>query len=152
MSAFGIEINERCVRLFGNGMTKDRALDDLIDAVATTGAVADAEALRKAVHAREGLMSTGIGSGVAVPHVRLEGVNAPVLGIGISRQGIDFSAVDSAPVRLVILFAMPPDTNKLYLGLLAQVMVALRNPNFFDRLVNAQDAREVIGILNSTGG
>lgn len=152
MSAFGIEISERCVRLYNSGMTKERALDALVDAVASTGVVGDVNALRQAVHARESVMSTGIGSGVAVPHVRLEGVSAPVLGIGIARQGIDFDAVDKSPVKLVILFAMPPDTNKMYLGLLAQVMVALRNPNFFERLVNAEGAKEVVGILNSTGG
>lgn len=151
MSAFGIEISENCVRLLNGKISSSEALDQLVEAVSSTGAVTDSDALRRAVHAREKEMSTGIGSGVAVPHVRIAAVTTPVLGIGLAPQGVDFNAVDGTPVKVIILFAMPPDTNKLYLGLLAQVMVALKNTNFFDRLVNSCSSKEAVALLNSTG-
>jgi PTS system fructose-specific IIC component len=150
MSAFGIDVNVQCVRIF-DGAAKKEAIDQLVDAVATTGAVTDTEALRMALHAREGQVSTGIGGGVAIPHVRIEAVKTPVLAVGLSRSGIDFGSSDGAPVQVVVLFAMPPDTNKLYLGLLAQVMVALKVPNFYERLISCATPGEVVGILNESG-
>lgn len=152
MSVFGIEIDERCVHIFGEGTTKEQALDRLVGAVAATGVVDNVDALRRSVRAREDIMSTGIGSGVAIPHVRIEAVRQPVVGVGLSRSGIEFQATDGQPVHIIVLFAMPPDTNKLYLGLLAQVMVALKVPNFADRLTACSSPREAVAVLNESGG
>ena len=151
MSAFGIDVDERCVRMFAKGATRDAALDSLVQAVTSTGAVDDFEALRHAVHTREEVMSTGIGDGVAIPHVRIAAVHRPVLGVGLSTDGIDFKAVDNKPVHIIVLFAMPTDSNKLYLGLLAQVMVALKVPNFVERLLECESTAEVVSVLNETG-
>jgi len=152
MSAFGIDVDEKSVCIFPEGTTREQALDRLVDAVASTGAIADAQLLRTALLAREEVMSTGIGGGVGIPHVRIDTVLRPVLGVGISRTGIDFRAVDNAPVNVLILFAMPPDSNKLYLGLLAQVMVALKMPNFHDRLLGSKTPADVVAVLNEAGG
>lgn len=154
MSAFGIDIDARCVRVFNNSesVSRDAALDTLVDAVASTGAINDVENLRTAIREREESMSTGIGGGVAIPHVRISAVNRAVIGVGVSKTGVDFSAADNKPVHVIVLFAMPPDSNKLYLGLLAQVMVALKAPNFLERLVAAKKPEEVVAILNESGG
>jgi len=154
MSAFGIDIDARCVRVFNNSkeVGRDEALDTLVDAVASTGAINDVESLRTAIREREESMSTGIGGGVAIPHVRIGAVNRPVIGVGISKTGVDFSAADNKPVHVIVLFAMPPDSNKLYLGLLAQVMVALKAPNFLDRLIASKKPEDVVAILNESGG
>ena len=150
MSAFGIEIDPRCIRLFEKNTSKQQALDALIDTIAKVGAVTDPKALHDAILAREQIMSTGIGSGVAVPHVRIEAVTQPTLAIGISPEGIPFDASDNQPVTVTVLFAMPPDTNKLYLGLLAQVMVALKNQNFLERLLTSKDTQEIATMLNES--
>jgi mannitol/fructose-specific phosphotransferase system IIA component (Ntr-type) len=152
MGAFGVNVDESCVCLFGAGVLRDQALDRLVDAVATSEAITDKESLRAAVHAREAAMSTGIGGGAAIPHVRTDAVVRAVVGVGISRTGLEFASADKKPVHIVVLFALPADANKLYLGLLAQLMVALKTPNFCDRLVACNSAREVVGVLNESGG
>jgi mannitol/fructose-specific phosphotransferase system IIA component (Ntr-type) len=152
MSAFGIDIDKRCVCILADGASKTTALDRLIHAVAQTSLVTDVEALRRAVYAREDVMSTGIGGGVGIPHVRIPEVKQTVLGVGISRAGIEFGAADNRPVHLIVLFAMPADSNRLYLGLLAQFMVAVKTPSFRDRLIACPSADEVVGLLNETGG
>lgn len=148
MSAFGVEVKEGCVCVFPPGTTKRLCLDQLVDAVAKTDAVKNVEALRQAVYEREAQKSTGIGGGVGIPHVRIDSITEPILGVGVSKTGIDFDADDKQPVRIVILFAMPKDSNKLYLGLLAQVMVALKAPGFADRLVACGSPEELLAILN----
>jgi len=148
MSVFGIEIQKGCVCVFPSGTTKQQCLDQLVNAVAKSDVVKDAEALQKAVYEREAKKSTGIGGGVGIPHVRIDSITKPILGVGVSKTGIDFDAADKKPVRVVILFAMPKDSNKLYLGLLAQVMVALKVPGFSDRLVACGSPEELLAILN----
>jgi len=148
MSAFGVQVKEGCVCVFPPGTTKQQCLDQLVDAVAKTDAVKSVEALRQAVYEREAQKSTGIGGGVGIPHVRIDSITEPILGVGVSKNGIDFDADDKQPVRIVILFAMPKDSNKLYLGLLAQVMGALKAPGFSDRLVACGSPEELLAILN----
>ncbi len=148
MSAFGVEVKEGCVCVFPPGTTKQQCLDQLVNAVAKTDAVKDVEALRQAVYEREAKKSTGIGGGVGIPHVRIDSITKPILGVGVSKTGIEFDAADKKPVRVVILFAMPKDSNKLYLGLLAQVMVALKAPGFADRLIACGSPEELLAVLN----
>ncbi|MCX5772224.1 MAG: PTS sugar transporter subunit IIA [Candidatus Hydrogenedentes bacterium] len=152
MSAFGIDIDARAVRVFDDQITRDLALDQLVDAVASTGAISEVDSLRTAIRDREESMSTGIGGGVAIPHVRIRSVIRPVVGVGVSKKGMDFRAADEKPVHVIVLFAMPPDSNKLYLGLLAQVMVALKAPNFLDRLIGCGKPQEVVAVLNESAG
>lgn len=148
MSAFGIPIPRECVRIFGSGISKHDALTELAQAVVSTGVVEDLAALTQAIFERESVMSTGIGSGIAVPHVRIPEVKAPAIAVGISRDGIDFDTLDKAPVHIVILFAMPVGSQKDYLRLLAKVMLALKTNGFPDRLLSCTSEEEVAALLN----
>ena len=152
MSAFGIDIREDSVCVFDMATTKEYALDRMVEAVYRSGLVADIETLRAAINAREALKSTGIGNGVAFPHVRIDAVRQPALSVGISHGGIDFVAADDKPVRIIVLFAMPADSNKVYLGLLAQVMVALKVPDFSERLTACKSPAEVVAVLKESSG
>ena len=80
MNAFGIEVDKGAVRIFGSGVSKHEALESLIDAVVASDAIIDPRRFREAVHERENVMSTGIGSGVAIPHVRIDEVRRPCVG------------------------------------------------------------------------
>ena len=84
--------------------------------------------------------------GVAIPHVRIEGVLKPAISLGISRKGLDFDT-DNQLVHAIVLFAMPAGSQKEYLGLLAQVMTALKQPGFLERLVNCDTPEEVEDML-----
>jgi fructose-specific phosphotransferase system IIA component len=136
------------VCILDSGVSKHDALDRLVSCIAATGAISDTEAFRQAVKEREAVMSTGIGSGVAIPHVRIDAVKRPTVGIGISREGIDFGTLDNKPVNIIILFAMPTGSHKEYLGLLAQVMTVMKAPGFRDQLAGCSETSEVIGLVN----
>ena len=149
MSAFGIEIPHELICVFDAEMTKRAALDQLVGAINAAGGVEDAEALARAVHEREAIMSTGIGQGIAIPHVRMEGVTAPTVAVGISEQGLDFDTLDNEPVQVVVLFAMPAGSQKEYLGLLAQVMKALKDDGFRGQLTQCGTREQAAAILNA---
>lgn len=145
---FGIDIDEASVLVFQEAPSKRDVLDRLVDAVSESGAVQDREAFREAVHDRERVLSTGIGQGVAIPHVRIDAVTRPTLGIGVSAEGIDFDTLDDAPVHVVFMFAMPTGSQKQYLGLLSKVMQAVKKPDFKKRLTACTTPSEVIEALS----
>ena len=147
MAAFGIDIDRDRIRVFKEPLSKHDALDRLVDVLHATHGIPDREAFRKAVYDRESVMSTGIGQGVAIPHVRIEGVLKPAISLGISRKGLDFDTLDNQLVHAIVLFAMPAGSQKEYLGLLAQVMTALKQPGFLERLVNCDTPEEVEDML-----
>ena len=102
--------------------TKDAALRRLIGILAESPGVQDEETLATAVFKREALMSTGIGLGLAVPHVRLPSVKTLTMAVGIAPEGIDdYAALDDKPVHLIFLIAAPEGQHTEYLQLLAAI-------------------------------
>ncbi len=147
----GIDIDESSVLVYPEAISKHDALDSLVDAVSASGAVDDVDAFREAVHDRERVLSTGIGHGVAIPHVRIDEITRPTLGIGVSAKGIDFDTLDDAPVHVVFMFAMPTGSQKAYLSLLSKVMHAVKKPDFSERLTACTTPAEVLEALSDPG-
>ena len=84
-------------------LDSEAALEQLCEAAAKLVDGPDAAALLQAVHAREELSSTGFGSGLAMPHVRLESVRRLSVVVGRTESGVSFNAIDDMPVRLFCL-------------------------------------------------
>ena len=98
---------------------------------------------------REQQASTGIGHGVAVPHVHEDCIAHQLLAFGISREGIDFNAVDGEPVHIVALLATPKKHQRQHLELLAALSRLLQHPEVRESLIQAADPAEVIDIFMS---
>ncbi len=130
------------------GATKKEALDKLISLVAPAGAGADLAAMKQGLLHREELMSTGIGLGIAVPHVRLENISEFILAVGLSREGIaDYEAIDDEPIRIVILIIAVKSQHKEYLQLLSQLVKLLKQDAVRKSILNAATTAEVYEIL-----
>ncbi|EQD54918.1 PTS IIA-like nitrogen-regulatory protein PtsN, partial [mine drainage metagenome] len=91
--------------------SRDGVIRELVQALAAAGALSatDVDTICKAILDRERHGSTGFGKGVAVPHVKLACVKKRIGTIGRSTAGVDFSALDQAPVYSVVLLLSPPD-------------------------------------------
>jgi fructose-specific phosphotransferase system IIA component len=148
MNAFGIDVAQDAICILPPGLTKHQVLDTLVDRLSEIGHVANPQAFRQAIHAREAVMSTGIGSGIAIPHVRIEEITQPTVGVAVSKSGIDYAALDNAPVHVVVMFAMPSGADREYLGLLAQVMMVLKEPEFLQNLLRCSTTEDVARALN----
>ncbi|MBX7255592.1 MAG: PTS sugar transporter subunit IIA [Candidatus Hydrogenedentes bacterium] len=149
MSVFGLVIEPSAVCIYPDQISKHEALDSVVDAIASSGVVSDLDEFRRAVHERESVMSTGIGSGVAIPHVRIDAIRRATVGVGISHSGIDFNTLDNNPVNIIVLFAMPSGSQKEYLTLLAQVMTAMKQEGFRQQLATCKTPEEVVALLNT---
>ncbi|QYK47608.1 MAG: cation:proton antiporter [Phycisphaeraceae bacterium] len=111
----------------------------------------DAEVIAAAARARERLVSSGVGLGVAVPHARIAGLAQPIVVIGRARRGIDFDARDGQPARLIILLVTPLENAELQLRLLASVAHVCEDEAAVERLLSAANWTELLAVLNEVG-
>jgi len=99
---------------------------------------------------REELMSTAIGCGIAIPHVRLSSVTDLIVSVGISRTNIvDFNPLDDEPVRLVFMITAAQNQHAYYLQTLSWFSARLKNKELRDSLLAAQTPQEVYGLLTA---
>ncbi len=83
---------------------------------------------------REEIGTTGMGEGVAVPHIRVQGIERPVLGFARSKEGAEFAAKDGRPVYLFAILLAPGTDPESHLRLLARVARLLRSDDACRRL------------------
>lgn len=100
-------------------------------------------ALVNAIMERERLGSTGVGSGVALPHARVDGIDGVHAVFARLEDPIDYEAVDEAPVDLVVLLVAPQDAGGAHLRALAQFSRRLRREETRARLRTAPDAQSL---------
>jgi len=138
--------------LFLDYPAKRDALLALAENLAAAPQVKNSQELALEILKREELMSTAIGMGIAIPHVRLHSVTDLAVSVGISRVGIaDFNPLDDEPVRLLFMIAAAYNQHADYLQTLSSVSVMLKKQALRDSLLNAQSAEEVYTILTTEG-
>lgn len=103
-----------------------------------------------ALHEREDQISTGIGSGIAIPHAFSDEVEEVRMVFGRSKPGIEFEAIDNAPVHFVMLFVVPRKQCHQHLQTLASVSKLMDNCEVRRQLHAAETRREILEILHST--
>ena len=101
---------------------------------------------------RESKISTGIGSGVAIPHAFCEELEDVICLFGRSREGVDFQALDHAPVHFIVLFLVPQSQYAAHLQTLAAIARMFKNCETRRQLVEAESREEILAILEATSG
>lgn len=135
--------------VFMDCSTKMEAIDKLAACLADKLDDINHYELAAAILKRESLMSTGIGMGIGVPHVRLPKIRTMKMAVGISSKGLtDYESIDDEPVRLVFLIAAGQDQHVQYLKLLAKVSSHLKNEDYRKKLLKASDKNEVYKIIS----
>lgn len=118
---------------------KKLALQDLsVRAGEITGL--DTRTILDALMQRERLGSTGLGRGVAIPHVKLKGISAITMVFGRLQKPVDFDSHDGEPVDLVFLLLAPDDAGADHLKALARISRIVRDASAIERLRTASDA------------
>ncbi|MBM3862769.1 MAG: PTS sugar transporter subunit IIA [Verrucomicrobia bacterium] len=131
----------------GHGSVIVELVDHLVDTSLLPASLRD-ESLA-ALKAREDQVSTGIGSGVAIPHAFSDELDEVVAVFGRSITGIDFEAIDNAPVHFIILFLVPRKQYQLHLRTLAAIAKLFANSEVRRQLAAAATRDEVLAILEA---
>ncbi len=130
------------------GNKKKEVLLELIELISQQGEVHDIERLKDAIFYREKLMSTGIGLGIAVPHVRIEGVYHPIVAMGISHEGIlDYESIDNQPVKIVVMIVAGKWQHKEYIKLLSLIVTKMKDDSLRGKLIRSRSPEEIYKIL-----
>ncbi len=128
---------------------RNGVIRELTAALASAGAVAPdkQEAVARAIITRENQGSTGFGKGVAVPHVKHAGVKRIVAAIGRSSKGVDFSALDRAPVYTVVVLLSPADNPDGHLQAMESIFRHLQRDNFRKFLRQSETREAIIDLI-----
>ncbi|MCR4790513.1 MAG: PTS sugar transporter subunit IIA [Treponemataceae bacterium] len=134
--------------IFLNHSTKHDALVELSENLATAPQIKNKEELTTEILKREELMSTAIGRGIAIPHVRLSSVTDLVMSVGICKNDIiDFSTLDETPVKLLFMIAASYNQHAYYLQTLSFISSKLKDKELRDALLNAETAMDAYNVL-----
>ena len=125
---------------------KKGILEELVEPISRLKEV-NREELVRVLMERERLGSTGIGSGIGIPHGKLKDLDGLVLGFGLSRKGVDFESMDNRPTHIFFLLVTPENSTGLHLKLLARISKILKHDQFRERLLKAADSEEIYTII-----
>jgi PTS system nitrogen regulatory IIA component len=126
---------------------KEEALRAIAALLTMPEGVVNEEMVYDVLLERERLASTGIGSGVAIPHGRYDGVDELRAAVAICPAGVDFDAVDRLPVKILVGIVGPRSMPQKHLAALAGVSRVLRNDEKRDALLKASAAAEAYRAL-----
>lgn len=129
---------------------RDGAIGELTDALVAGGAVPVTlrDDLVAQIIEREELGSTGFGRGVAVPHVKHKNVVKMCATIGVSQKGVDFNALDKAPVYSIVLLLSPQDNPDEHLQAMENIFSHLQKDTFRRFLRQASTVEEITDLLH----
>jgi PTS system fructose-specific IIC component len=128
--------------------TKDAAIREMAAMLATTGKVADPEALVRAALAREEQGTTGLGEEIAIPHAKSDAVTSPVVGFARSAQGVEWGSLDGTRAKLIFMITVPEAVaGDEHLRILAMLSRKLMDTEFRERLTAAPDETAVLSVL-----
>ncbi len=123
-------------------------IEELADLVAEVADVPEeAETIREAVLEREAVLSTGIGGGVGIPHGKTSKVGELVLVAGRTPRPVDFEALDSRPVQILMMLVGPESAAGLHIKVLSRISRLLRQEELRERLLRAEDAEGFLSVL-----
>lgn len=128
--------------------TRDQVLDKLAALLAAADAVTDLGVLREHLAQREARMSTGVGCGIGIPHVRVACVRRPAVAVCIQRDGVpDYETMDGEPVRIVVMIVAGENDHDTYVSLLGEITSALRDESVREAVFAAADTQTVYACL-----
>ena len=126
---------------------KEEVLKELVDVLASVKDIGDKKTIVRALLDREGLGSTGIGQGIAIPHGKTDRVHELVAVLGISPKGVNFESLDGELVYIFFLLVAPKETAGPHLKALAQISRLLRDAYFCELLKRCQTPDEAFELI-----
>jgi len=137
-----------CAKVPLDSKDKESAIVELIDILNDNGLLLDRNEVLEAVMLRERTRSTGIGSGIAIPHGKCKAVKELVMAIGIAAEPIDFESIDNKPVKIIILLVSPSDQTGPHIQALAKISRLMLDADFKQALEQADSAEQLYELLS----
>lgn len=142
-------IDRRSVCVENSVMTKDEAINRMVNLMYEGGGIMDKDAYLKQVLERESECSTGMEAGIAIPHGKCSAVTRPSLAAMVLKQAVDFDAADGQPVNLIFMIASPDTADNSHLDVLSQLSLMLLNDSVTAALRGVESVDEFLNVMLS---
>ncbi|MFA7172968.1 MAG: PTS sugar transporter subunit IIA [Kiritimatiellia bacterium] len=134
--------------VFLNSRSRADAISDLVPFLSNVPGMPNADKMEVAFLQREEMMSTGIGMGIGVPHVRMLEITDLVMTVGIHKNGIyDYPAADNLPVKIVAMIAAGVSQHGEYIKMLANIVTVLKSAETRELILATSSVDEIYHIL-----
>jgi nitrogen PTS system EIIA component len=130
---------------------RSEVLRAFADRLAGRGLVPDGAELFQRLWEREQLGSTGIGTGIAIPHCKLQGLAHGIVAVGMVPGGVEFGAPDGKPVQILFLVVSPSASPAEHLQILAAISRWVRADQHAERILTLREPGEVYALLSDGG-
>lgn len=129
---------------------KTAVLEELLLPLGQKWPQLDLENAKTVLLEREGLGSTGIGDGIAIPHGKLEVLEEVAVVVGRSQQGVDFNALDQQPCHIFFLVMAPEHVAGMHLRILATISRTLKDEVFRRSFLQAEGKKDLWHLLQAS--
>ncbi|MCK5684181.1 PTS sugar transporter subunit IIA [bacterium] len=142
-------LTEDLVKINLESSNRKESIEELLDLLVAEHEVriVHQHSALEAILKRERAYSTGIGKGIAVPHARLPFLDECVTALGVSREGIDFDALDGKKAHIIILLLTPSNSHNEHLKTLANIAHLMNCKELVDGIINAESAEEIVSLI-----
>ena len=138
-----------CIKAPLSSNNKEDAIEELINLLADNGCLSNRGEAFEAVLAREQTRSTGIGSGIAIPHGKCAAAKELVMAVGIAAEPMEFDSIDNKPVGILLLLVSPPDQTGPHIQALARISRLMLDDQFKSQMEKATSPEEVYGLIST---
>ena len=143
-------LSPEAIKLDLAATTREEVLRELVALLRVSDT--DSETLQRVLLRREGIGSTGVGRGIAIPHCRSLVVNNVRLAFGRHPAGLDYAAIDGRPVHHFFLILAPPlEVSNLYLPILGRIAQFAKDLDVPERLMQLQRPDDLLALLDEKG-
>ena len=144
-------LKEKYINLSLKENTKKKIIVELVNIIALSGKLKGRKAVANLILKREKLGSTGIGNGVAIPHVKSDKVKDFIIAFARHNRGVDFGALDGEKTYLFFILASPETKVGAHLKILADISRLVKDKFIVERLKSAGDKKEILKVIENYG-
>ena len=141
-------LSEDRVLILTGKQEKDDVLNALIETLAEVPEIDGRDDVARGIFHRESLLSTGIGNGIGVPHVRLPDLDESYMAMAVVPEGIEgYEALDEQPVKIVFMVVAGKDQRTLHVKLLQSISALFSDGTLTTALLAATDTQNCLDAI-----
>lgn len=143
MRLFSLEL----IKMHYYALDKKSCLTEMTEFLQEKGVVDDQKIFLDDILAREKIVSTGIGRGIAIPHARSRSAKQLRVAVFVLDNELDFDSIDKHPVRLIFMIVVPESMKKEYVKILSLISNYLKDDNNIKRMLNCDTKEQLYKLL-----
>lgn len=142
-------LNASLVKIGLESEEKSELFEEMVQVLVSAGEIKNNKEAVQVLEEREAKMSTGIAPGLGLPHGKLPGAKKSIIGIGISKKGIEYDSLDGEPVYVVIVLFAQPDNPGQHIEILAEISRLFSIDGFMEKMKSAENGEQVIKLIQA---